>query len=780
MVDKMMKRNVRFVLFAAGMVALMVTFTFLPASAQLSQWKSLNPTRDGLGGLPAPFLYSVKYLSSSVGWAVGGDCDIYTVFAYPCSGFALYWDGVQWSQVVIPPNSGTLTSVFIVSANDVWAVGTRPNDGFGMPTVLHWDGTSWVQVQTVASLGNVQDLYDIFLLPGGTDGWAVGTSDTGSGATQTNVLRWSGIWPTGAFSAYLPQLGAPDILRSVKILSGTQGWIVGHATVGLPDDPSIFRWDGAGWIDRTVDPSLTPPPGTGDLLSIYPVSSSDAWAVGAKNALTQSTIIRWNGASWTGPLVAPTANIDYRSVHMVNANYGWIAGERNPTTNEGLLLRWDGVAWTIVRSYVTVDLNNVFLLPGGARGAAVGDAETIIQWDGSTWFANTSPTYTNLNAVSMVSANLGWAVGDTGDIFSYDGTWSHYETLPSGVDLFGLHMRSSTEGWVVGDSPGALFPPTILRWNGATWTSVTPSGVALGETLFAVDTVSATESWAVGSGTGTSATMLKWDGSLWASVPSGTPAGATLYGIDMVDSADGWAVGCANPPTCTTPTIVRWNGLAWSAVTPPAGALGLADVFMLSASNGWAVGYSPAGGGQATIIHWDGSQWTGVPGPTTGAGGYLDSVHMVSAQDGWAVGIQGAALGSRSLIVHWNGLTWDVVATLPIPSTMSVSLRSVFMVTSLNGWIVSHEGLILHYGPESVPGTTTSTTTVIQTTTSTSTQNTTSTMHTTNSTSTTSSTTSTTTSIPPSPIPGFPAESILVGLVGGLIALTVIRRRRKL
>jgi hypothetical protein len=49
----------------------------------------------------------------------------------------------------------------------------------------------------------------------------------------------------------------------------------------------------------------------------------------------------------------------------------------------------------------------------------------------------------------------------------------------------------------------------------------------------------------------------------------------------------------------------------------------------------------------------------------------------------------------------------------------------------------------------------------------------------TNSTNTTSST-MTTTSIPPSPIPGFPTESILVGLAGGLIALTIIRRRRRL
>ena len=77
---------------------------------------------------------------------------------------------------------------------------------------------------------------------------------------------------------------------------------------------------------------------------------------------------------------------------------------------------------------------------------------------------------------------------------------------------------------------------------------------------------------------------------------------------------------------------------------------------------------------------------------------------MVSPTDGWAVGCYGTATfpaaTSRSLIVHWDGLTWNVVATLPLPPTMAVALRSVFMVGALDGWIVSDQGLILHYGPE--------------------------------------------------------------------------------
>jgi len=761
------KRNLRFAVFTVSMVALMVTMTFLPASAQLSQWRSLNPTRDGTTDrtAPAPFLYGVQMLTSAYGWAVGGTCDIYTdTPACPGNGFALFWDGARWRQTLVPGSAGTLTSVFIVGANDVWAVGMA--DTTGKATIIHWDGISWTAA--TVPVGSVTDLFSVFILPGGLDGWAVGKS-----AGPANILRWSGVWPTGAWSVFTSLPPAKE-LRSVFLSSPTSGWAVGTVAGGVG---TIFRWDGAGWLDLSASS-----PTVNNLYSVFVVSSTDAWAVGAS-----STIIRWNGASWTGPMVAPTSDIDYRSIHMVSGTDGWIAGDVDSTSGEGLLLRWNGVAWTSVRSWVTVGLNDIFMLPGGGDGLAVGDAETIVRWNGSKWFAQTSPTDIRLNAVSMVATNDGWAVGDEGTIFRHDGiSWAHYETLPSGVNLNGLDMRATNDGWAVGDSPEPLttppggFPPIILRWNGATWTAVTPSGVALGEDLYAVDFVSATESWAVGSGTAGSATMLKWDGTIWTSVPSGTPSGTSLYSINMLSSTDGWAVGCTDPTgSCQTPIIVRWNGLAWSAVTTPSGIYGLADIFMLSPTNGWAVGYAPTAGGQVTIIHWDGSQWTSVPGPTVGATAdttvsHLNSVHMVSSTDGWAVGFDTTTPG-KSLIVHWDGLTWNVVATLPLPPSMAVSLNSVFMVASLDGWIVSDQGLILHYGPESVPGTTTSITTVIQTTTSTST----STSTTTTGSSATNST-STTTSIPPSPVPGFPIESILAGLLGGLIALTVIRRRRRL
>ena len=195
---------------------------------------------------------------------------------------------------------------------------------------------------------------------------------------------------------------------------------------------------------------------------------------------------------------------------------------------------------------------------------------------------------------------------------------------------------------------------------------------------------------------------------------------------------------------------------------------------MLTAKEGWAVGLV-AGDGQGTILHWDGAQWRRVPAPSNA---FLTSVYMVSATDGWAVGYDQAT--NLSLIVHWNGLTWDVVTTLPVPPTMKNILTSVFMVSALDGWMVSGytfagspfgpgSGLFLHYGPEiaCIPTTTTTTTSLTSTVTTTIISTTTS----------ATTTTSTTTTAPGGPVPAFPIESILAGLVAGVAVLAVLRHR---
>ena len=105
----MLNRNARSVVYASFIIALLAMLAFTPVSAQLSQWRSLNPTRDGTippvvaGRGLGPNLYSVHMLTASVGWAVGGSCDIYAgTTCTTNNGYVLYWDGSRWRQLLTP------------------------------------------------------------------------------------------------------------------------------------------------------------------------------------------------------------------------------------------------------------------------------------------------------------------------------------------------------------------------------------------------------------------------------------------------------------------------------------------------------------------------------------------------------------------------------------------------------------------------------------------------------------------------------------------------------
>jgi len=71
----------------------------------------------------------------------------------------------------------------------------------------------------------------------------------------------------------------------------------------------------------------------------------------------------------------------------------------------------------------------------------------------------------------------------------------------------------------------------------------------------------------------------------------------------------------------------------------------------------------------------------------TGTGNVLSSVSVVGTDDVWAVGTTGASQGS-ALAEHWNGTSWTIVPTPPIPGATVSSLRAVTAVSSTDVWAV--------------------------------------------------------------------------------------------
>lgn len=111
-----------------------------------------------------------------------------------------------------------------------------------------------------------------------------------------------------------------------------------------------------------------------------------------------------------------------------------------------------------------------------------------------------------------------------------------------------------------------------------------------------------------------------------ASNPVENAAGA-LTSVSMIDSRDGWAVGPAGK-------TLHWNGEVWNLVTSPS-SYTLQSIFMTNPSNRWFVGED--------ITYWDGSELGLISDPLTA--GYYRSVFMLSTTEGWAVGSEWVQVG---------------------------------------------------------------------------------------------------------------------------------------
>ena len=165
-----------------------------------------------------------------------------------------------------------------------------------------------------------------------------------------------------------------------------------------------------------------------------------------------------------------------------------------------------------------------------------------------------------------------------------------------------------------------------------------------------------------------------------------------------------------------------WRDINPDAYITPAANPQLNSIYMLSSTEGWAVGDSrPTTDttlGLPAIFHYDGSTWNIVPAPkfpsfpSTQAAYNLTSVtfgppnNPISRNDGWAVGFNGTTGRCRagppltqplfqwsdsnpcqSVALHWDGLTWRA-ETAGLSGPNAGPLWAAFMVSSTDIWAV--------------------------------------------------------------------------------------------
>src|SRR5581483_8436842 len=184
--------------------------------------------------------------------------------------------------------------------------------------------------------------------------------------------------------------------------------------------------------------------------------------------------------------------------------------------------------------------------------------------------------------------------------------------------------------------------------------------------------------------------------SSWAGLAPPSPGSVNhLNGVVAISSCRVYAVGQYWDGSAYQTLAARWNGTGWKqqASPNPAGSTQdnvLNSVAAASSGNAWAVGYYGSNS-QTLVEHWNGSAWkqAATPSPGTAHDNFLSGVTVVSASNVWAVGYYDNGTVRRSLVEHWNGSTWKVVAS-PNPggASASVTLVGVAAVSASNIWAV--------------------------------------------------------------------------------------------
>ena len=293
-----------------------------------------------------------------------------------------------------------------------------------------------------------------------------------------------------------------------------------------------------------------------------------------------------------------------------------------------------------------------------------------------------------------------------------------------GHTLAGRAARISTvlmaAGALIGVGPGVATASTCVSWAGSQPPNPSSSDNGLG----AVSVVTPCDAWAVGLQLDTNQPPAEqtltehWNGVAWTVAPSANPGGSSnsnaLSGVAVRSATDGWAVGEFSDAGNGVRTLIETlNGGGWKHVpsVDPAGPTGfnaLQGVTIVSASNAWAVGLFDKGAGFRTLIeHWNGVSWHQFSSPNRGAiGSGLAAVAASSAKDVWAVGSYNDPRRiQQTLIEHWNGTTWKLVPSPDPGGSANINEFTAVAASSASnawavGWYNSHgvsHPLIAHW-----------------------------------------------------------------------------------
>lgn len=263
--------------------------------------------------------------------------------------------------------------------------------------------------------------------------------------------------------------------------------------------------------------------------------------------------------------------------------------------------------------------------------------------------------------------------------------------LPVQVPPYALSVHTPTDVWTLSQpflgGNGSLLDPVAADWNGGSWTSsaLPQSLPGEGGTTYAKISGSASDAWIAGSVMPgpyhrRQPLVMHYNSATWSPILFPDDGVSDLLtDVASLGPADTWVAGTSQAGP-GRPILMHWNGTTWASLTPPAPpgtqATGIQHVSAASPTDVWLLGTDTGGTTDGTFAaHWDGTAWSAIPVPrpaSTNQSWSLTDLLALGPADVWAVGgvyDNQQVVTVAEVTLHWNGVSWQEVATPPLPNS---------------------------------------------------------------------------------------------------------------
>jgi hypothetical protein len=399
------------------------------------------------------------------------------------------------------------------------------------------------------------------LRPGGVFRW------------DSAASSWTAVYEVepGGPSLHAMWESAPDVL-----------WVVG-STTDAPGAVPVYRRIEAG-VGTSFEAPVTPP-----LWATWGAGPDDIWAVGNFGAMVHWDGRTWSSA-WSGTLdgAAPDGVVDgttaVRAIWAASSSDIWIVGGYDSdgvrtASGRYLTWHWNGARWVDVPTGPQPTPAGLLALWGSGPDDvwAVGEAMTILHWDGTTWTPTTLPTVDPALAESPLRAVWGSGPADV---------WAHGQVL--------LHFD------------GSVWSTVSTGWQGSVGSANSYGGAVTGSGPDDVWTFDSDWSTCSESPYRLTVVVSHWNGTDWRRVPLDSPI--VPFGALALSPGDVWIVGLTMADYCADVGpghAVHWDGTSWLPSAEP----------IDWATSLWGSRPDDIYAGGSDLSHWNGTSWSLQPSP---------------------------------------------------------------------------------------------------------------------------------------------------------------------